>query len=65
MAELTRRGVAADLALSCEASVVSLVIGWLVVGENRPLHARLAGLIDEERAFDLGLRAMVAGLPGE
>ena len=63
MAELTRRGVPADLALSYEASVVSLVIGWVVVGANRPLHARLAGLIDEERAFDLGLRAMVAGLP--
>lgn len=65
MTHLTDRGVSRDLALSFEASVISLVVGWMVIAQNETLSARLSGLIVEERAFDLGLRAMVAGFPDQ
>lgn len=63
MSRLTERGVSHELALTFEASVISLVVGWMVIEQNEALHARLSNLIVEEQAFETGLRAMVAGFP--
>lgn len=59
--ELIRRGVPASLALPIEASIVSLVLGWLRVEENVRLRERLDNLLMLEQAFGLGLTAMVSG----
>lgn len=48
-------------ALSRTASVVALVVGWSVIHQNEPL-SRLANVIVEDEAFEIGLRAMVAGI---
>ena len=64
------RGIAAPLvalgldqarALSFQASVISLTLGWSSYQENGPMHDFLADILDFDASFELGLQALVEG----
>ena len=48
-------------ALSCQASVISFVLGWSSCEANGSMHDHLDEMLGFDAIFDLGLRALVAG----
>ncbi|WP_336981906.1 TetR family transcriptional regulator [Altererythrobacter fulvus] len=66
-APLTRFGLDQASALSVTAAVISFVLGWSTFEENGPMQHFLEGMLDLDRSFEAGLRALVRGfepLPG-
>lgn len=62
---LIAAGLSRHLALSYQASVVSLVLGWCVYEQSEALHDYLARMIGFDESFTTGLKAMVAGFAPE
>jgi len=60
-APLVAMGIAQDLALSFQASVIALTLGWVVYEQSDAMHDHLTGMIDFDVSFDRGLIAMVGG----
>ncbi len=58
-------GLSRHLALSYQASVISLVLGWCIYEQSEALHDYLARMIGFDESFATGLTAMVAGFPQE
>lgn len=56
-------GLGRHLALSYQASVISLVLGWCIYEQSAALHDYLARMIGFDESFATGLSAMVAGFP--
>jgi TetR/AcrR family transcriptional regulator, tetracycline repressor protein len=56
-------GLSRHLALSYQASVISLVLGWCIYQQSETLHDYLARMIGFDESFATGLSAMVAGFP--
>lgn len=56
-------GLSRQLALSYQASVISLVLGWCIYEQSEALHDYLARMIGFDESFATGLEAMVAGFP--
>jgi TetR/AcrR family tetracycline transcriptional repressor len=56
-------GLSRQLALSYQASVISLVLGWCIYEQSEALHDYLARMIGFDESFATGLTAMVAGFP--
>jgi len=62
-APLIAAGLSRHMALSCQASVISLTLGWAIYQQSDALHDHLAAMIGFDESFDMGLRAMVGGFP--
>ena len=62
-APLVALGLDEDKALIFQASVISLTLGWSSYQEG-PMHEPLRELMDFDRAFDVGLTALVRGYEG-
>lgn len=60
-APLVALGLDQARALSFQASVISLTLGWSSYQENGPMHDFLADILDFDASFELGLQALVAG----
>jgi len=60
-APLVRLGLTEQQALSFQASVISLTLGWALFEENGPMHRFLAEMMDCEDSYQLGLRALIDG----
>jgi TetR/AcrR family tetracycline transcriptional repressor len=60
-AQLTAFGLSEAEALTFQASVISLALGWAMFEANGPMRAYLGGLMDIERSFEDGLLALVRG----
>ena len=56
-------GLSRHVALSYQASVISLVLGWCIYEQSEALHDYLARMIGFDESFTTGLTAMVAGFP--
>jgi TetR/AcrR family tetracycline transcriptional repressor len=63
-APLVARGLSRHAALSCQASVISLALGWAVYEQSEAMHDYLALMIGFDESFTLGLEAMVGGFAG-
>ncbi|MES1972262.1 MAG: TetR family transcriptional regulator [Pseudomonadota bacterium] len=68
-APLVALGLDQPRALSFQASVISLTLGWSSYQENGPMHDFLGDMLDFDTSFELGLQALVRGysaasLPG-
>ena len=61
-APLTRFGSSRADALTAVASVTSLALGWSTFEANGPMHHFLEEMIDFDRSFAAGLKALVHGL---
>jgi TetR/AcrR family transcriptional regulator, tetracycline repressor protein len=64
-APLIALGLGERQALSFQASVISLTIGWAIFEENGPMHAFLDEMMDCAASFEQGLQALVAGFSEE
>lgn len=62
-APLTALGLSQDQALSFQASVISLTLGWAAFEANGPMHSFLDRMLDFEGSFEAGLDALVSGFP--
>lgn len=62
-APLVVAGLSRHTALSYQASVISLALGWAVYEQSNALHDHLAEMIGFDESFGAGLAAMVAGFP--
>jgi TetR/AcrR family tetracycline transcriptional repressor len=62
-APLMDGGLTREQALMCEASVISLTVGWTLYEQSKRLHDFLAELVGFERSYATGLEALVRGLP--
>lgn len=60
-APLEQAGLSRRQALTYEASVISLTLGWTVYEQSDALHDHLAQLIGFERSYTIGLEALVRG----
>ena len=60
-APLTALGLDQAHALSFQASVISLALGWATFEANGPMHDYLAEMLDFEASFNAGLKALVRG----
>lgn len=60
-APLAALGLSNDEALSYQASVISFALGWATFEANGPMHSFLDQMLDFERSFAEGLRALVEG----
>jgi TetR/AcrR family tetracycline transcriptional repressor len=60
-APLTERGLDIDRALSYQASVISLTLGWASYQANGPMRGMLATMFDFDASFETGLAALVRG----
>ncbi len=60
---LISAGLSRHVALSYQASVISLVLGWCIYEQSEALHNYLARMIGFDESFSTGLTAMVAGFP--
>jgi TetR/AcrR family tetracycline transcriptional repressor len=56
-------GLSRHVALSYQASVISLVLGWCIYEQSEALHDYLARMIGFDESFTTGLTAMVAEFP--
>lgn len=56
-------GLSRQVALSYQASVISLVLGWCIYEQSQALHDYLARMIGLDESFTTGLTAMVDGFP--
>ncbi len=64
-APLVARGLTRAQAITYQASVISLTLGWALYEENGPMHAFLAEMMDVGAAYEAGLAALVAGFPAD
>jgi TetR/AcrR family tetracycline transcriptional repressor len=62
-APLVAAGLSRHAALSAQASVISLALGWAVYEQSNALHDHLAEMVGFDESFTAGLEAMVAGFP--
>jgi len=62
-APLVALGLPEAKALSYQASVISLALGWAIVEVNGPMHDFLGSFMDLSKAFRTGLDALVGGYP--
>lgn len=62
-APLEEAGLSRQQALTYEASVISLTLGWTVYEQSDALHDHLARLVGFERGYAIGLEALVRGFP--
>jgi len=62
-APLVAAGLSRRTALSYQASVISLALGWAVYEQSPAMHAHLAEAISFDESFAIGLDALVAGFP--
>lgn len=62
---LVKLGLTREKALSCEASVISLSLGWALFEQAPDMQRFLTGMMDMRGNFELGLRAMVKGFEAE
>jgi TetR/AcrR family tetracycline transcriptional repressor len=60
-APLMSLGLGKREALSFQASVISLTIGWATFEANGPMHQFLDQMLDFDESFALGLDALVRG----
>lgn len=60
-APLVALGLDRHVALSCQASVISLALGWAIYEQSQALHDHLAAMIGFDESFSRGLGAMVGG----
>lgn len=60
-APLVRLGLTQDDAISMQASIISLALGWSMYEMNRPMHAFLSEMMDFNGSYERGLAAIVAG----
>lgn len=60
-APLVALGLDVQRALSCQASVISFVLGWSSYEANGSMHDYLDEMLGFDASFELGLRALVAG----
>jgi len=61
---LTALGLDQGRALSFQASVISLALGWAMFEENGPMHDFLHEMMDFDASFEIGLQALVNGYDG-
>ena len=61
-APLIALGLDKQRALTCEASVISFVLGWSSYEANGPMHAYLDAMLSFDASFDYGLTALVRGM---
>ena len=61
---LVAAGLSRDDALTYEASVISLTLGWVVYEQSNALHDHLAELVGFDRSYGTGLEALVRGFSG-
>ena len=64
-APLIALGLDQGRALAFQACVISFALGWASFAANGPMHAFLDEMIDFETSFEMGLAALVCGLPGD
>jgi TetR/AcrR family tetracycline transcriptional repressor len=62
-APLVAVGLSRRTALSYQASVISLALGWAVYEQSPAMHDHLAEAIAFDESFAIGLDAIVAGFP--
>ena len=62
-APLLERGLASKEALTYEASVISLTVGWTLYEQSNRLHDFLAELVGFDRSYTTGLEALGRGFP--
>lgn len=62
-APLVAAGLSRDRALSYQASVISLTLGWAVYEQSNAFHDYLAAMIGFDESYAIGLKAMVCGFP--
>jgi TetR/AcrR family tetracycline transcriptional repressor len=60
-APLLALGLSESQALTYQASVISLTLGWASFQENGPMHDFLDTIMDFDAAFEVGLAALVRG----
>jgi len=60
---LMHAGLGRETALRYYASVVSLTLGWAMYEQSAGMHDYLEQVLDFERGYDTGLRALVTGFP--
>ena len=60
-APLVALGLPADQAISYQASVISLTLGWSIFSLNGPMHAFLDEMLDVGASYRTGLEALVRG----
>ena len=60
---LVAAGLERQTALSYQASVISLALGWAVYQQSEAFHDYLAAMIGIDESFEAGLQAMVNGFP--
>ena len=60
-APLIALGLDRTRAISYQASVISLALGWSLYAQSAAMHDFLYGLMDFEASFDTGLAAMIHG----
>ena len=58
---LVRAGLNRENALSYEAGVISFVLGWCIIDQNRSMHAHLRRMLDYDASFEIGLEALIEG----
>lgn len=63
-APLVALGLTKELALACQASVLSLTLGWVLYEQSDAMHDHLAEMVGFDRSYAFGLDALVAGFAG-
>lgn len=62
-APLVALGLTKEMALACQASVLSLTLGWVLYEQSDTMHDHLAEMVGFDRSYAFGLDALVAGFP--
>ena len=63
IAVLLAQGLTRHTALSYQASVIALVLGWAIYEQSDALHGHLAEMIGFDQSFATGLRSLTTGFP--
>lgn len=63
-APLVRDGLSRQQALSRQASVIALALGWALYEERDRAHPFLSPMLSFDESFEAGLQAMVRGFEG-
>lgn len=63
-APLIALGLPRETALACQASVLSLTLGWVLYEQSDAMHDYLSEMVGFDRSYAFGLDALVAGFSG-
>jgi TetR/AcrR family tetracycline transcriptional repressor len=58
---LIKLGLARDQAIACQASVISLTLGWALFEQASAMQEFLSGMMSMRQNFEQGLAALVSG----